>query len=322
MSLSPPSGPSVTPPPTLPAPGFFPAFWQLIRLPNVFTAWADIGLGAIVTGAWTERPDTVLFLLLASTCLYWAGMVWNDYFDLEQDQRERSYRPLPSGRIGTGTAAALGVVLLGAGVTCAALADLGETGLRWHSLVVGIFLAAAVLAYDAWLKRTWAGPIAMGTCRFLNVLLGLSVVPGGLGSVGLVLALVVGLYIAGVTWFARTEARQSNSSALLGAAGVMLSGLLLSLAAPALAEANGLPHTTTPFFPYLLVGLGFYLGLPLARAISSPSPARVQAAVKRAILGLILLDAVLATSLAGLAGIGLAALLLPALYLGRWLYST
>jgi 4-hydroxybenzoate polyprenyltransferase len=174
--------------------------------------------------------------------------------------------------------------------------------------------------YDGWLKRTWAGPIAMGLCRFLNVLLGLSL--SEIEGWGVLLALVVGIYIAGVTWFARKEAGDSNPKLLLAAAGVMLAGLLLSLAVPAAANAAGLPHSTSPLFPYLVAGLGFYVGFPVIRAIENPSPARVQTAVKQAVLGLILLDTVLATALAGTLGILLALLLVPALYLGKWVYST
>src|SRR5262245_28722487 len=72
---------------------------QLVRLPNVFTALADIALGALVTAALPAHWPAFVLLLLASACLYSAGMVWNDYFDLEQDRRERPFRPLPSGRI-------------------------------------------------------------------------------------------------------------------------------------------------------------------------------------------------------------------------------
>jgi len=55
-----------------------------------------------------------------------------------------------------------------------------------------------------------------------------------------------------------------------------------------------------------------------------PTPSRVQAAVRRALVGLILLDTVLATGLAGTAGLSLLVLLLPSLYLNRkrWLYAT
>ncbi len=175
----------------------------------------------------------------------------------------------------------------------------------------------AIFLYDGWLKRTWAGPLGMGTCRFLNVLLGFSTASGTLAW-GVLPATVVGMYIVGVTWFARTEARQSKRSSLRGAALVMLAALLLALPLPAPLP----PDTAAPVFPYLLVALGFFVGLPVHRAIVQPSPARVQAAVKRAIFGLIVLDAVLATALAGNAGLVILLLLLPAATLGRWIYST
>src|SRR5437868_8098899 len=75
------------------------AYAQLVRLPNVFTALADIGLGALATHALPGAWPTVVWLLLSSACLYCGGMVWNDFFDVEQDRRERPFRPLPSGRV-------------------------------------------------------------------------------------------------------------------------------------------------------------------------------------------------------------------------------
>jgi 4-hydroxybenzoate polyprenyltransferase len=305
----------------LPASSRAVAFAQLVRLPNVFSAWADICLGALAIAALPDQGIRFLLLLLASTCLYWAGMIWNDFFDLEQDRRERSFRPLPFERISVRLAAVLGVGFLAAGVACAGLADVDAGELRWRSLVPAILLAANILLYDAWLKRTWAGPIAMGSCRFLNVLLGLSVAAWP-GAVGVLLGLVVGTYITGVTWFARTEARTSTPNALRGAAIVMLAALVLALAVPVVAEDSGLSAQTSPLFPYLLMALGFFLATPVLRAIDNPSPARVQAAVKRCLVGLILVDAVLATALAGSMGMALALLLVPALYLGRWLYAT
>jgi len=204
-----------------------------------------------------------------------------------------------------------------AGLFCAFDADPE----RWHTLVVAVFLVAVIFLYDAWLKRTWLGPAAMGTCRFLNVLLGLSVAPGELKAWGWFLALAVGVYIAGVTWFARTEAQESKQNALLAAAGVILAGLVFALAVPALVGESE-QASTSPLFPYLLAAFGCYLAIPLTRAVRNPTPRRVQAAVKRCVLGLILFDAVLATALIGIAGILLAVLLIPAMYLGRWVYST
>jgi hypothetical protein len=77
-------------------------------------------------------------------------------------------------------------------------------------------------------------------------------------------------------------------------------------------------------FPYLLVGLGFLIGLPVCRAIATPTPSCVQAAVKQALLGLVILDGVLATALAGTAGLWLFVLLVPLFLLRRMrgLYAT
>src|SRR5438067_2386375 len=87
------------------------AYAQLVRLPNVFTAMADITLAALATAALRERWPVFVLLLLASSCLYCGGMVWNDVFDVEQDRRERPFRPLPSGRVSRGAAMRFGALL-------------------------------------------------------------------------------------------------------------------------------------------------------------------------------------------------------------------
>lgn len=295
------------------------AIAELVRLPNVFTALADICLGALASDALPGSWLPVLGLLAASACLYSAGMVWNDYFDLEQDRRERAFRPLPSGRVPRPFAARLGCFLLAGGIFFAALAGWDGTDYSPAPLLIAVGLAAAILLYDAWLKRTWAGPLAMGSCRFLNVLLGLTAgVAWSERPWSLHLAAVTGLYIVGVTWFARTEARMSKKKTLAGAALVILAGLVLALPMPLWLE----PGAAWPLFPYLLVGLGFLVGIPVCQAIARPTPSRVQPAVKQALMGLVLLDAILATVFAGPVGLLIALLLLPALYLGRWIYST
>src|SRR5205814_1426336 len=97
---------------------------------------------------------------------------------------------------------------------------------------VAIAMIGAILLYDGWLKRTWMGPVSMGACRFLNVMLGLAVSGTLAWPAGAHLALIVGLYIVGVTWFARTEARMSNRATLTAAAAVILAALALALPLP------------------------------------------------------------------------------------------
>jgi 4-hydroxybenzoate polyprenyltransferase len=159
----------------------------------------------------------------------------------------------------------------------------------------------------------------MGLCRFLNVLLAVSA-SGSLSVPGLHLALIVGLYIVGVTWFARTEARRSNPTALGGAALLMLFSLMLALPLPVHVE----PGRSSPLFPYLLVALGFIVGIPVSKAIAKPTAENVQAGVTRALFCLIVFDAVLASAFVGGVGLLILLLLTPTLYLNRkrWLYAT
>jgi 4-hydroxybenzoate polyprenyltransferase len=302
---------------------------QLVRLPNLPSAISNICLGALATqDLYSHLPSRLLpffLLLLASACLYCGGMVWNDYFDREQDRRERPDRPIPSGRVSPGAAARLGVVLLALGVVFSGLAgwvlglrnDGGDSRLP---LLYSLCLVVAILLYDGPLKRTWAGPIVMGLCRGLNVLLGVSVAGSAAWPAGH-LALVVGLYVAGVTWFARTEAKVSNRNHLTLAAYVMLIALLAALPLPV-----GLKTTdvSSPLFTYLLVVFGFAIGFPVSHAILTPIATNVQSAVKRSLMGLIVLDAILASALVGTVGLVLLVFLVPAVYLNRrrWLYAT
>jgi 4-hydroxybenzoate polyprenyltransferase len=311
------------------------AFAQLLRIPNVFTAFADIALGACVAAAvLPSQPGefwlAYVVLALASGCLYLAGMVWNDIFDLAEDKKARAFRPLPSGRVGKGAAIVLGVLLFGAGLALAGVAGtFGQPEWNHEPLAFACGIVAAVLIYDGGAKRTPFGPIAMAACRFLNVLFGLSLVPELALDLEyrLYLAAVVGFYIVGVTWFARTEEGKSRKRDLALAAGVIGLSLLLALLLrvklhAAAASAKHLAALGTVAFPYLLVAFGFLVGRPIARAIGDPAPRTVQAAVKRCVLGLVVLDAVLATMFVGLPGLLLLLLLPPALVLGKWVYST
>jgi 4-hydroxybenzoate polyprenyltransferase len=311
----------------------FLPYFQLVRLPNVFTAMADICLGALVTGALAAPglwPAFVL-LLLASSCLYASGMVWNDFFDIKQDERERPFRPLPSRKVSMAAAFGLGAGLMAVGIVLAALADLRGGGFRPCSVVVAVLIAGAILLYDGWLKRTWAGPLGMGLCRFLNVLLGLSLLAEWVRP-GLLPALVVGVYIAGVTLCARTEARTSERGQIVAAALIMLVALVLAVMLPAALPVPVDPDTGRPqssqvqfgqlLYPYLLVGFAVFVGLPLSRAFRLPSPKNVQSAVKRQIFGLVVLDSILATAFAGPLALLLLLLLIPTRFLGRWVYST
>ncbi len=298
------------------------AYLQLLRLPNVFTAMADILLGFLFTHASLEPWPEFALLLCASSLMYLAGMVLNDYFDQDQDARERPFRPIPSGRISARTARSLGwaMVLAGAGLGWAVT---GLTGTPRPG-VVATLLAVAVVAYDAVLKKTPAGPLAMGACRMLNVLLGMSAAGEPWQSVHYVVAGGIGLYIVGVTWFARTEARQSNRPQLAMAVAVLLAGIALVASLPHWTTGQEWPEVRVPDRWFLFWAMiGILIGWRCLRAVADPRPPMVQASVKSCIFSLVILDAAACLAVQGpFWGLIILALLVPTMTLGRWIYST
>jgi 4-hydroxybenzoate polyprenyltransferase len=299
------------------------AYAQLIRLPNVFTAVADIGVGVLATWAPAERATPVawwlgaLALALTSACLYSAGMVWNDVIDLAEDRRDRPERPLPAGKIDRLSAIRLGVLLLAMGEVLAMLAGWGAH--VWFApLAIASCLVVMILLYNAWLKQMAFGPAAMGTCRSLNVVLGFSLGQPVLPAWGAAAAAAVGLYTVGISYLAAMETQISPRRRLLTGGLLLLTGLLAVLTVFDLAPER-MPSL---LFVYMLAGTAFAVGQGLWIALEDASPRSVQMAIKRAIFGLIALDAALAVVLAGPVGMTVLLLLIPALVLGRWLYST
>lgn len=301
------------------------AYLQLVRLPNVFTALADVLMGYLVTHGGPGPWPPLVLLLLSSGLIYSAGMALNDAYDVEQDRRERPHRPVPSGRVPLTTAFRLGFGLLGAGVLCGWLAGLGERS-AWPGMVAA---AVALLAwgYDAVLKRTPLGPLAMGGCRTLNVLLGMSLAERWSPPL-LLVAGALGLYVAGITWFARREAALSRRVQLAGATAVMAFALGALAALPwADGQASGpmiaVATSAAERFPLLIGVLALLILRRCFAAVVDPAPPRVQAAVRQAIFSLVVLDAAVTLAACGpLWATAVAALLVPTLLLGRWLYST
>lgn len=303
-------------------------YLELIRLPNVFTAVADVLLGYLLIHETLATPAVLGLLVAVSVMLYAAGMVLNDVYDVEVDRRQRPHRPIPSGRVDAGLARRLGFVLLAGGLVpaCGAAWLAG----RWAPTGVAALLAGLIWLYDAPLKRTPLAPLAMGGCRMLNVVLGMSVAGWPAHRMFWLVAAAVGVYIVGVTWLARTEARESSRPQLAMATLVLLAGLGLMAWFPQEADAM-LPPESVPRYalaaPHrwhlLWALLSALIGWRCVAAVLDPVPELVQPAVKSAILSLIVIDAAACFAVRGMEYAVLILLLLaPTLFLGRRLYST
>ena len=249
---------------------------ELTRLPAALTVPGDALAGAAAAGTLHSWRPAVL--AASSACFYWAGMALNDYADRDLDARERPERPIPSGRVSPPTA-----LRLSGGLTLAGLALAAATGRR--PLAVALSLAGAVWTYDLVAKPTIAGPLVMGTTRFLDVLMGGSAHPRR----ALPAALALGVHTTAVTVLSRGEvhgtSNRTAAAALATTGAVAATGAVQSLrdtSAPLAARVSGAAFA----------GLyAFAVGRAQGAAVAQPDAATVRRATRRGIHGMVPLQA-------------------------------
>ncbi|MEB8347140.1 UbiA-like protein EboC [Flavobacteriaceae bacterium KMM 6898] len=258
-----------------------------MRPPNLPTAAADILAGGAIVGAFSQNrvllPYDLILLVVASILLYAGGVVLNDVFDLKIDTLERPERPIPKGVVSLQTAAILGGSLLLLGVILSFICN-NEAGL------VALVLTSAILLYDALAKHhSFFGPLVMGGCRGLNLLLGMSLfgLPEGPNWYFILLPII---YIAAVTLISRGEVHGNNKR------NIMLSGFLYLMVASAifiimLQDLNSFIKV----IPFLIVFV-FSIFRPLLKAFKINTPENIKKAVKSGVLSLVLMDAALASA--------------------------
>jgi 4-hydroxybenzoate polyprenyltransferase len=260
------------------------SYLELVRPANVATALADVLAGYAVAGVSNHRA--LGWLLLSTACLYAGGVVLNDVCDREIDRTERPERPIPSGRVPVASAATLGLGLLSAGVVAACQAT-SSAGM------VASGIAASVLLYDTWGKRQkLAGPLNMGMCRGLNLLLGVAAAP-----VVLVEAWPLGLlplvYITAVTAVSRGEVHGGRRG-IAAFALISLSLVIVALLGVALGPDRpawaGVAFTAVLAWRVLPAFWGAY---------RNPEPGRIRHAIRTGVLSLVLLDAVIGATFGG-----------------------
>ena len=259
-----------------------------MRPANVVTAVSDILAGIAISGFFFTGPvhyPSIIWLILSTMGLYAGGVVMNDVFDEKLDAIERPERPIPSGLIPKPEATSLGLSLLAAGVFLAFLVSI-------LSGAIALLIAIAALVYDKWAKHhSFLGPLNMGTCRGLNLLLGLSIIPELVGD-RWYLALVPVVYIAAITMISRGEVHGGRRLTLY-AASVLYLLAMASIFYVSITRDQGIP---TLFF---ILIWAFMVFLPLKKAIDKPEGRLIGRAVKAGVLALILMNAAWASAFGG-----------------------
>lgn len=316
---------------------FMIAYFKLVRLPNVFSAFADIIAGYFLAAYATKHEiNWAVFaaLCLISAALYLSGMAFNDIADREEDARVRPTRSIPSGAVSLKGAVICAVALMLIGLVAAALLGLAP-------MIVAAVLSVGILAYDFVCKgRTLAGPLALGVCRFSNILLGMSAAYNSpqvwetlraapVWDMPWLPAIASGLYGAGVTAFSAQEEEGKSRGALL------LGGLLtwLGLAAAGVVFFGAKPAESDRLYPLSvvfralgfipLISLLFQLLMRTLKLVQTGSPDAARGLVLAGVKGYCLLDAGMLLLYGGreLSFPAVAAILMlfPGGWLRRWL---
>ncbi|MET4080970.1 4-hydroxybenzoate polyprenyltransferase [Pedobacter sp. UYP30] len=281
-------------------------YLRIMRPANMVTAVADILAGIAISGILISSITTpwfaILCLCLSTACLYGGGIVFNDVFDVELDKIERPERAIPSGIISLKNAAILGSALLMSGIVLASLNSLAS-GL----LAFGVSCFA--LMYNKVGKHhPFFGPLSMGICRGLNLLLGLSIVPEMLQQHYL-LAIIPVIYIFSITMTSRGEVHGGNTKNLYLAA--ILYALVIGAITTFAFQNDRLLWSLLFLLPF-----AWMIFKPLSKAIKHPIGKNIGAAVKTGVISLILMDAAWAVTFDALILAFIIAALLP---LSMWL---
>ncbi|MGO4919683.1 UbiA-like protein EboC [Maribacter spongiicola] len=260
-------------------------FARLARPANLPTAAADILAGITIAfylkniealKFLTEQRGDVLLLVFSSVALYAGGVVFNDVFDAELDAIERPERAIPSGLVPKREAIYFGTILMLIGVTLAFKCNM-------LSGIISVVLTIAILTYDGYFKQFgFAGPLNMGVCRGLNLLMGMSI----LGILShCYIALVPVVYIFAITLISRGEVNGNNKKHIVRA-GVLYAIVILSIALIVIQQGDNV----LVLLPFLIL-FGYLIFTPLVKAYKENSPKNIKKAVMGGVLSLVVMNA-------------------------------
>ncbi|NIJ45529.1 4-hydroxybenzoate polyprenyltransferase [Wenyingzhuangia heitensis] len=287
------------------------ALLLIIRPANVITSIADVLAGIAIVGYLNySGVDNTLFLhgillSIATACLYAGGIIFNDVFDLEADKINRPERVIPSGKLSLKEAKIAGIVLFFIAIMATFLVSLFST-------LVALGVVVCALSYDKYAKHnTFLGPINMGMCRGLNLILGMSIITS-LDAKYYLISLLPILFVSAITLTAQKETKGKNKLAI-GLA--MLLDLSIVVGFLFIAQNFNFSLQKAGVF------LAFWYGVNVVakiNAIVKNQPKLIMKAVKIAVLSLIPLNASYVAGFSSVTNALLVLCLLPiSLYLSK-----
>jgi 4-hydroxybenzoate polyprenyltransferase len=249
-----------------------------------------------------------------------AGIVFNDYFDIEIDKKERPTRPLPSGNVSKRKALTIAISSIIA-------ANIISLVISWMSFVFAVILTAIIIAYDSRLKhKTITGPISMSFARFVNVILGASpafqvlILSRESITILLFIATMLFLYILSISIFSKKEVRSNGTRLNIIFPFAIVFVVITSIAIIGLIGI----FQTVSFVNLALFSVVMIITfLPILRGQASLTPVDIRNTIRNMIISIIILDSVFVSGVIGLQyGLATLLLIIPSILLARKFYTT
>ena len=179
-----------------------------LRLPNLPSVWSNILTGVVIACHIQGHGDLAKLplALIAASCLYFAGNLFNDVADMHWDRKHRPERALPSGLFAPSLYGFLGILLVAIALTCCSYAS-------YPALLVGVFLTSSILLYTWLHKKTVWGIVPMALCRASLPILGYATCSRGWNHHFWVFlpAIILFIYLILLSLRARAESRPDSS---------------------------------------------------------------------------------------------------------------
>ena len=259
-------------------------WFQLVRLPHLFTVPGDPLIGFLVAGGMTQCADRGYFPIAAVCFISFAmslfGILTNDLADIQIDMTQHPDRPLPRGVVSPRAASY-------AAQLCFLAAVIPAFCLEWRFAFITLVALISIYSYNFYVKyRPKRASMMMAVMRDLMFGLGILIVPGA-SILRILLLFLYGvglfLYYCGLNEITRSE---TLSKMVRPGGGKMLAGACCCAIVP-LVFVIKLFRDSTALQPvlfgllaillcavYLLIALWVY---QVSR--TGASPARVQMSV-------------------------------------------
>ncbi|MBI4018061.1 MAG: geranylgeranylglycerol-phosphate geranylgeranyltransferase [Candidatus Aenigmarchaeota archaeon] len=145
-------------------------YLEILRPINGLMTAIAVWVGSVVAGSALVPSSPVILAILSAFLISGAGMVVNDYYDIQIDRINRPKRPIPSGRMSLKAAKIYAAALFASGIALSYFINI-------YAFATAFIVSSVLYAYAARLKKM----VLVGNVA-ISALVGTSFIYGGIAA--------------------------------------------------------------------------------------------------------------------------------------------